>query len=121
MSDARALRPFADRLTAIIETRMSHGLAFLRDDGQTVDLFTPEQAGWALAHLYLTGDVVSGLPALAQPEAVSGEVDVDRLARAIDDSMDEWFEGNVDDWAMQSAEVAAAAIAAAYDATEAKP
>ena len=56
-----------DRLTAIIESRMSRDLAWLRDDGKTVDRFTPEQVAWGIAHLYDTGDVVSGLPSLTQP------------------------------------------------------
>jgi len=54
-----------DRLTAVIESRMSAQLAFLADDGKTVDMLGPEQVAWALVHLYRTGDIVSGLPPLA--------------------------------------------------------
>jgi anaerobic glycerol-3-phosphate dehydrogenase len=64
------VQAFADRLTAVIESRMSSDLAWLRDDGKTVDRFTPEQVGWAIAHLYLTGDVVSGLPPLDEEAAL---------------------------------------------------
>lgn len=58
-----------DRLTAIIKSRMSRDLAWLGDDGVTVNRrSTPEQVGWAIAHLYATGDVVSGLPPLSVNE-----------------------------------------------------
>lgn len=53
-----------DRLTAIIESRMSRDLAWLADDGKTVNRLGPEQVAHALMHLHRTGDVVSGLPPL---------------------------------------------------------
>jgi hypothetical protein len=55
----------ADRLTAIIEARMSRDLAWLQDDGETVIRLNPEEVAYHITHLYLTGDVVSGLLPLA--------------------------------------------------------
>lgn len=78
-----ALPPMGDRLTAIIESRMSQELAWLRDDGKTVEMWDPEHIGWGLAHLYLTGDVVSGLPPLEAEAAAGTALDVERLARAL--------------------------------------
>ncbi len=83
-----------DRLTAIIESRMSRDLAWLRDDGTTVDRFNPEQVGWALAHLYQTGDVVSGLPPLpAQPARPANHYEwfmPEDPTAAVDDYLDEF-------------------------------
>lgn len=64
LSDPRAA--LADRLTAIIESRMSRELAWLDDDGQTVTMQGPEFIAAALLHLVETGDVVSGLRPLAE-------------------------------------------------------
>jgi hypothetical protein len=73
-----ALLPLmADRLTAIIESRMSRDLAWLDDDGKTVLRLNPEEAGSHIAWLYRTGDVVSGLLALPAAEAAQ-PIDLER-------------------------------------------
>ena len=53
---------------------MSRDLAWLGDDGKTVDRFNPEQVARAIVHLFLTGDVVSGLlplDDLSNPERIA--------------------------------------------------
>lgn len=79
----------ADRLTAVIESRMSRDLAWLDDDGKTVLRLNPEEAGWHIAWLYKTGDVVSGLRALPVAEAAQ-PIDVDLVRQTIHNLRAEW-------------------------------